>query len=123
MASAPPQGPEDERGSTGNDARSATGEGVRPASAEGSGPTVAPPGSPAAREALEEIALYEEEANLESLVDLKRTARLLFEAAHLRERQLGNAREARKTYTQSLTTDPTLQATTWALFGLFGGRG
>src|SRR6185436_12151911 len=120
MASAPPQGPEDERGSTGNDARSATGEGVRPASAEGSGPTVAPPGS---REALEEIALYEEEANLESLVDLKRTARLLFEAAHLRERQLGNAREARKTYTQSLTTDPTLQATTWALFGLFGGRG
>jgi tetratricopeptide (TPR) repeat protein len=121
MASAPPQGPEDERGSTGNDARSATDESVRP-SADGLG-TAVPPGSPAAQEAAEEIALYEEEANQEAAVDLKRTARLLFEAAHLRERQLGQNREARKTYTQSLTTDPTLQATTWALFGLFGGRG
>jgi tetratricopeptide (TPR) repeat protein len=126
MASAP-QGPEDERGSTGNDARSAADEGMRApgtfASGESSGPGLAAPGSAAAADAAEEIALYEEEASLETLVDLKRTARLLFEAAHLRERQLGQVRDARKTYTQSLTTDPTLQATTWALFGLFGGRG
>ena len=78
---------------------------------------------PAAADAAEEIALYEDEANLDRWSISKRTARLLYEAAHLRERQLGNAREARKTYTQSLTTDPTLQATTWALFGLFGARG
>ncbi len=127
MASAPPQGPQDERGSTGTDARSAASEGVRPedvlAAGDGSGPHGgAPPGSPVG-DAAEEIALYEEEASVETPVDSKRTARLLYEAGHLRERQLGNAREARKTYTQSLTTDPTLQATTWALFGLFAGRG
>jgi hypothetical protein len=128
MASAPPQGPQDERGSTGNDTRSATDDAVRPplevtAGVEISGPGDLPPvGSSAHAEVLEEIALYEEEASLEPLGDPKRTARLLYEAAHLREEQLGNAREARKTYTQSLTTDPTLQATTWALFGLFDSR-
>ncbi len=52
-----------------------------------------------------------------------KAARLLHEAGHVREFELGLLREAAKTYAQSLTADPTLQANGWALRRIFAARG
>jgi cellulose synthase operon protein C len=71
----------------------------------------------------QDIALFEDEALADAQSDPRRVARLLHEVAQIRERRLGLVRDAGKTYKQSLTCDPTLQANTWALFRLFLGRG
>ena len=107
MSSAPPPGPEDEPGLEAPADVDALVAAAVPASAEA------------------ELALYEQElaSGGKSQQDIQRSARLLHEMACLRERQLGNAREAGRLYTQSLTADPTLLPNTWALYRLFSARG
>src|SRR5688572_3007756 len=132
MSNAPPSG-DGERGSAVEESPPASPDAAPAASATASGlsgsferteatnPEARPAGS--TRTAVEEeVALYEDEAGADP-ADPKRAARLLHEAAHLRERRMGLLREAAKTYTRSLTADPTLQPNTWALCRLFLGRG
>jgi tetratricopeptide (TPR) repeat protein len=70
----------------------------------------------------EQISLYQAEAHLDEVANPRRAARLLNEVARLCEQRPGGAREAARLYTESLSSDPTLQANTWALFRLFSAR-
>ena len=124
MSIAPPRGPEIERGSAETEAGSFPAE--APAAAQprgGSASSSSPGGSDEAslwRD--EQIALFEAEARLDEVANPSRAARLLHEVARLCEQRPGGAREAARLYTVSLSSDPTLQANTWALFRLFSAR-
>lgn len=76
-----------------------------------------------AEEPAKDIELFSTEAAAATTSQPGRAAILVHEIAHLRERALGQERDAAKTYAQSLTLDPTFQPNAWALRRIFLRRG